>query len=179
MRLELTGRHITITPAVRTEVERRIAPVLRRLNDRALSAQVVLTKQKAGIHAEVTLHARGVHFLHGKASARDMQGAFWAAVEKVERQADKLKGKTTVRKGGTRAVAGAPVAEPAPPRTAAGPRIIRERRSAMKPMSIEDAAAEVGENGGAVLVFRNSSTGTVSILFRRPDGNLGLIEPTL
>src|SRR5688572_10846164 len=131
MRIELTGRHITITPAVRTEVQRRIAPVLRRLNDRALSAQVVLTKQKAGIHAEVTLHARGVHFLHGQASARDMAGAFWAAVEKVERQADKLKDKSTRRKGGQRVSSGAPSAEPTPPRAVAGPRIIRERRSAV------------------------------------------------
>jgi putative sigma-54 modulation protein len=179
MRLELTGRQITITPAVRTEVERRIAPVLRRLNDRALSAQVVLTKQKAGIQAEVTLHARGVHFLHAKASARDMEGAFWAAVEKVERQADKLKGKTTVRKGGRRASSGAPPPEPLAPLVATGPRIIRERRSAVKPMSVEDAAAEIGENGSAVFVFRNSSTDAVTILFRRPDGHFGLIEPAI
>ncbi len=93
MRLELTGRHITITPALRTMVEERLAHVLRLLNERAVSAQVVLTKEKARVHADVTLHARGEHFLHGDAGGRDAQAALGAAVDKIERQAQKLKGK--------------------------------------------------------------------------------------
>ena len=44
-------------------------------------------------------------------------------------------------------------------------------------MTIEDAAAELGDGNDAVIVFRNSSTDSVTVLFRRPDGNLGLIEP--
>ena len=72
MRLELTGRHITITPAARKLVEQRIAPILRKLNDSAVSAHVVLTQQKSRVHAEVTLHARGVHFLHAEALGADI-----------------------------------------------------------------------------------------------------------
>jgi hypothetical protein len=45
-------------------------------------------------------------------------------------------------------------------------------------MSIEDAAAEIGDGRDAVIVFRNSASGdAVTVLFRRPDGHLGLIEP--
>jgi len=44
-------------------------------------------------------------------------------------------------------------------------------------MSIEDAAAEIGDGTDAVIVFRNSATDNVTVLFRRADGNLGLIEP--
>jgi len=44
-------------------------------------------------------------------------------------------------------------------------------------MTIEDAAAELGDGNDAVIVFRNSSNDAVTVLFRRPDGNLGLIEP--
>jgi len=47
----------------------------------------------------------------------------------------------------------------------------------MKPMSIEDAAAEIGDGRDAVIVFRNSASDTVTVLYRRPDGHLGLIEP--
>ena len=59
MRLELTGRHITITPAIRTVVQQRLAPVLRKLNDSAVSAHVVLTQQKARAHAEHLIKQAG------------------------------------------------------------------------------------------------------------------------
>src|SRR5688572_24427426 len=98
MRLELTGRHITITIAIRTLVEQRIAQMLRMLNDSALSAQVVLTREKTRIHAELTLHARGEHFLHSEATGRDVQTAFSAAADKLDRQAQKLKSRWTERK---------------------------------------------------------------------------------
>jgi putative sigma-54 modulation protein len=56
-------------------------------------------------------------------------------------------------------------------------RIIRARRYLVKPMSIDEAALEVGDARDAFIVFRNASTDTVNVLFRRSDGNLGLIEP--
>jgi len=67
MRLELTGRHITITPALRKLVEQRLKHPSRMLNDSAHSAQVVLTQEKTRLHADVTLHLRGEHFLQVKA----------------------------------------------------------------------------------------------------------------
>ena len=59
----------------------------------------------------------------------------------------------------------------------APPRIIRVRRYAVKPMTVEDAAAEIGDGRDAVIVFRNSTSDMVTVLFRRPDGNFGLVEP--
>jgi ribosomal subunit interface protein len=91
MRLELTGRHITITPGIRRLIEQRLAPMLRLLNDSAVSAQVVLTKEKSRVHAEVTLHARGEHFLHGEGSGRDVDTALSVATDKVDRQVRSLK----------------------------------------------------------------------------------------
>ena len=65
-----------------------------------------------------------------------------------------------------------------PPDVDAPPlRIIRARRYAVKPMSVDEAALEVGPSDEAFLVFRNASTDTINVLYRRPDGNLGLIEP--
>ena len=173
MRLGLTGRHITITPAIRTLVERRLAPVLRRLNDSAVSAQVVLIHEKARHRAEVSLHARGEHFLHGNGSGRDLATAVAAAIERIDRQAQRLKGKWEARKrrGSTA------VAEPAAPARAPEARIIRARRYAVRPMSVEEAAMHFDGSPDAFLVFRNLDTDAVSVLFRRPDGHLGLIEP--
>src|SRR5690242_17266542 len=93
MRLELTGRHITITPPLRKLVEQRLHHVSRMLNDSAHSGQVVLTQEKTRLHADVTLHLRGEHFLHGEATGRDLNTALGAAIERIDRQAQRVKEK--------------------------------------------------------------------------------------
>ena len=98
MRLELTGRHVTVTPTIRKLVEKQLAPTLRVLNNNALSAQVVLTRQRTQHRAEITLHARGDKFLHGAASGRDVTEAVGAAMDKINRQVEKMKGKWEARK---------------------------------------------------------------------------------
>jgi len=204
MRLELTGRHITITATIRKLVEDRLAPMLRMLNDSAVSTQVVLTKEKTRVHAEITLHARGEHFLHGEATGRDVITALGAAADKVDRQVQRLKSKWS--KGKRQGISAAKAASAAPrperggkgfssakgmatatraaaavARTGEGEtrtlRIIRARRYEVKPMSVDEAALEVVDGEDSFLVFRNAANDTINVLFRRPDGNLGLIEP--
>ena len=189
MRLELTGRHITITPAIRRLIEQRLAPMLRLLNDSAVSAQVVLTREKTRVQAEVTLHARGEHFLHGEATGRDVDTALSAAADKVDRQVRSLKSRWSKGKRQGVSAAKAASATPRPERaarafsgraSAAEPRsrrIVRARRYEVKPMSVDEAALEVSDGSDAFLVFRNAATDTINVLFRRSDGNLGLIEP--
>jgi len=82
MRLELTARHCTISVTLRALVEERLGRALRLLNDGAVSAQVVVTREKSRFHAEVTLHARGEHFLHGEATGRDAQLALKGLIVK-------------------------------------------------------------------------------------------------
>jgi len=183
MRLELTGRHFTITPATRALVEERIAHTLRLLNDSAVSAHVVLTRDRTRIRAEVTIHAKRERFLHGESTGSNVALAVNAASDKVDRQAQTLKGKLEEKRRGPSAAKSVPPSvevAAAKPSRAAQPkrrRIIRAKRYAVKPMSIEDAAAEMGDGRESVIVFRNSATDAVTVLFRRPDGDLGLIEP--
>jgi putative sigma-54 modulation protein len=200
MRLELTGRHITITATVRALVQDRLAPMLRMLNDSAVSAQVVITREKTRVRAEVTLHARGEHFLHGEATGRDVQAALAAAADKVDAQVQRLKNKWSKGKRQGISAAKAASAAPRPERggkgfssakgvgpagqaAAAGagqPRelkVIRARRYEVKPMSVDEAALEVTDAPDSFLVFRNAATDTINVLFKRPDGHLGLIEP--
>ncbi len=192
MRLELTARHFTLTATLRKLVEQRLARAFRPLNDSVVSAQIVITREKTRFHAEVTLHVRGEHFLHGEATGRDAQTALGASIDKIDRQLGKLKSKWTEGKRRAISPAKAASAAPRPPRGAAmfgtglaqrepdgagQIRIIRARRYAVKPMSVDEAAIEVGDARNAFLVFRNSTTEEINVLFRRPDGNLGLIEP--
>jgi putative sigma-54 modulation protein len=189
MRLELTGRHITITPVIRRLIEQRLAPMMRLLNDSAVSAQVVLTKEKSRVHAEVTLHARGDHFLHGEGAGRSVDTALSAAADKVDRQVRSLKSRWSKGKRQGISAAKAASATPRPERGAPAfasrvpaaesrsLRIVRARRYEVKPMSVDEAALEVVDGADAFLVFRNAATDAINVLFRRPDGNLGLIEP--
>jgi putative sigma-54 modulation protein len=55
--------------------------------------------------------------------------------------------------------------------------VIRTRRFQVKPMTVEEAALEVGQSHDGLVVFRDAVTERVSVLYKRSDGNLGLIEP--
>jgi putative sigma-54 modulation protein len=105
----------------------------------------------------------------------DIGAALGAAIDKVDRQAHRLKGKWEARKR-----RGAPKSAPTPSVPADETqviRIIRARRYAVKPLSVDEAALEVGDTPDSFLVFRNTVNNAVTVLFRRPDGHLGLIEP--
>jgi putative sigma-54 modulation protein len=181
MRLELTGRHIKITAGLKQLVGDALDKLDRILHDRAISLQVVLSAEKNRHRAEMTLHARGDRFVHGTGAGASWEVAVNQALGKVNQQARKLKGKWD---DGKRRGVSAAKAESAPRAERGGvdgtrdkPRVVRVRSRAAKPMTIEDAAAELGDGNDAVIVFRNSANDAVTVLFRRPDGNLGLIEP--
>src|SRR5262245_41551522 len=98
MRLELTGRHVDVTPPLRRLVEGKLAKLERLLNHRALSAHAVLTREKHRHRAEITLHARGERFLHGVGDSSAWEPSIAQAIEKITQQAQKVKGKWQPRK---------------------------------------------------------------------------------
>src|SRR5215217_2400475 len=93
MRLELTGRHVDITPALRRLVDTKLAKLERLLNHRAVSAQAVLSRLKNGYRADITLHARGEKFLHGVGKGATWEPSVGDAVAKILQQAQKVKSK--------------------------------------------------------------------------------------
>ena len=185
MRLELTGRHVEITPALRRLVEGKLAKLERMLNDSAVSAQAVLTREKHRHRAEITLHARGEKFLHGVGSTGSWAGSLADAIEKLGQQAQKMKGKWQERK--RRGPKGAEIAAAAEAEvvTAAArpvrervrmPRILRASRQTIKAMSVSDAARAVDADGESVVVFRDTETASLSVLYRRRNGELTLVQ---
>jgi ribosomal subunit interface protein len=98
MRLLLTGRQVEITPTLRRLVEARLAKLERRFGEALLSAQVVLSREKNRLVAEVVVHARQDHTLTGVGAAHAWGPALTAAVKKVLQQAETVKGKWQERK---------------------------------------------------------------------------------
>ena len=116
--------------------------------------------------------------LRGRGEGTGWPASLRQSSEKIEQQAQKVKGKWAERKrrgSGARTVDvpanGGAVTAGAPAR------IVRARSYPVKPMSVEDAALQVNTDRESFVVFRNSDTDAISILYRRKDGNLGLIEP--
>ena len=175
MRVDVTGRHVEITASLRTLINQRLAKLERLLNDNAISARVILTKEKYRHRTELVIHARGDHMMRGLGEGNAWPASLREAAEKIEQQAQTLKSKWT-RKGRVDRTPRTP-AGAAEGTQGAGARVVRVKRYPVKPMTIEDAALRVEGGAETFVVFRNAETETVSILYRRKDGNLGLIEP--
>jgi putative sigma-54 modulation protein len=175
MRVDITGRHVEITPPLRRLIDQALTKLERILNDRAVSATVTLTKEKYRHIAEVVVHARADHMLTGVGQGNTWPLAIRQAQQKVEQQAKKLKSKWT---DGRHRVARASrdVAAPRADGPAAGPRILRGRYP-VKPMSVEDAALRLESGSETFVVFRDAEADRVNILYRRKDGHFALIEP--
>jgi putative sigma-54 modulation protein len=177
MRLELTGRHVEITPGLRKQVEKRLAKLDRILKGGIVSAQAVLTLEKYRHKSEVTVHARGEHFLHGLGDTNSWATSISDAIEKIAQQLQKVKGKWQERKRRATPDRVLSAAEPAPPPRTKPRRVRRVPRYPVKPMTIEEAALSVDAGDDAFLVFRNATTDSINVVYRRKDGHLGLIEP--
>lgn len=181
MRLDITGRQVTITPALRQLITQRLAALERVLNDAAVSAMVILTKEKYRHRVEIVIHARGDNMLSGTAEAATWVLAIRQAALKIDQQAKKLKGRwDSRRRQAAKVVRNRKIvttaAETAPGPEADGPRVVRTRY-AVKPLSIDDAAMRLERTGDPFVVFRSADDDSVAVMFRRKDGHLGLIQP--
>ncbi len=178
MRVDITGRHVDITPPIRQLVDKRLARIERMLNERAVSATVILTKEKYRHRTELVIHARGDHMLSGNGEGNSWPLSVRAAATAIEQQARKLKTRwnDSKRKRDGAGASAAGVLD-GPPRTAPAGPAIRAARYPVKPMSVEDAALRLEGGREMFVVFRNADTDAVGILYRRKDGNLALIEP--
>src|SRR4249920_390746 len=190
MRLELRGHHVDVTPGLRRFVEEKLSKLERLLNHRALSAQAVLTVEKRRHVADITLHARGERFLHGLGDSASWETSLNQAIAKISHQAQKLKTRQKDKRHGLKAPSlqplegavkrtkGRKAAAGAGPARARGrmPRVLRASREPLKPMSVEDAAREIEAGGDGVVVFRNADSQAISVLYRRANGELSLVE---
>ena len=175
MRLVLTGRQVDITPDIRRLVEKKLARLVRILGIRAISCQVELRLERFRHDAEVHVHARGGHMLKGRSVATSWDEAVATAVDHLVQQAQTLKGKWQQRKRSGRPVARTIVGPSTP--IAKVQRIVRARRYPVKSMTLDEAAQAIAPGPDAFLVFRNAGTDALSVMFRRKDGDIGLIEP--
>ncbi|MCS6886139.1 MAG: ribosome-associated translation inhibitor RaiA [Acidobacteriota bacterium] len=180
MKIEFTGRHVTVTAAIKKHTEEHLKKLQKVLDfDSTAKVQVILEVERQWHNAEIVFSWRDNVFA-AKAQTDDMYTAITQAIDKLERQAIKLKGKKTIQKRHSAAKEAqaerqSPMSEEGP--VLKEPRIVRSRRYAVKPLTPEEAAAAVSASEDQFLVFRNAETDRIGVIYKRKDGNFGLIEP--
>jgi putative sigma-54 modulation protein len=178
MKFEYTGRHVDVTPAIRRHVEEHFSKLDQIFDDTTASAHIIIEVEKNRHMGEVLLHWRE-HTLTARDVNADMYQALSRAISKIEKQAVKLKKKIIDRKQSAQPLSslapdnGSVEADNAP----ATGRIISARRYAVKPMTPEEAVMRLGEDSNQFILFRDADTDRLCVLYKRKDGNFGLIQP--
>lgn len=181
MKVAFTGRNLIVTPAIREFTRERLEKLERWLDDLS-EAHVILAKEKYRHIAEVIV--KGKHFvLSGSQETEDMYSSIGKVLEKIEHQAKKHRDKQIWSRRRRKKSGGANgnrpselVEEEVVVRLPEGALVIRDDDYPRKPMSLEEAALRLEDGGRGFLVFRDAGTRRIGVMYRREDGNLGLVQ---
>jgi ribosome hibernation promoting factor len=175
--IEYTGRQTEVPPVIKTLAERKLRK-LERVLGHITHVHVVLAADKHRLSAEVSVSSPHLT-LSATEESSDLGVSLATVVDKLTRQAQRHLGKLRHRKRrapkATALWSGVMAAHGGA--DGGRPRVIRSRRFVIKPMTVEEAVLEVEGSAEGFLVFREATTERMNVLFKRKDGNLGLIEP--
>jgi len=178
MKITYTGRQVELTPAQLKEIEARAAKLGKLLDGKEeREAHVILGLERGRHSAEMTMNYHN-HPLVAVGSNQDLSTAIHSAIEKMEKQAIKVRAKwrdskRTPRKGTVEEPAVA--AEPAPEQEGERKLFRINHHQKRKPMTLDEALLEM-EKDRDYLVYRDAETDRVCVLVRRRDGHYDLVE---
>ncbi|WP_305041238.1 ribosome hibernation-promoting factor, HPF/YfiA family [Geoalkalibacter sp.] len=179
MQIAVTFRHMEASDPLRAYAEEKLERVKKYI-DEPIDAQVVLSVEKKIRHrAEVALVAKGIT-IKGTEETNDMYAAVDAVVDKIERQLKRYKEKIKNHKpaaGRERQVQKTVFAAESIDEGRGEPSIIRSHSFPVKPMSVEEAVMQMDLLNKEFLVFTDDESEAINVVYRRKDGNYGLIIP--
>lgn len=175
--MTVRGKNIQITPALKDYVEKRVGKLTKYFNSRMLGEiTVVLTVEKGRHIVEVTIPVVNGMLLRGEESTLDMYTSIDSVTDKLDKQIERYKSRFDRKlREGIKGEMLASVAHPAVEEEEF--KVVKTKRFAWKPMDIEEAIMQMNLVNHDFYVFTNSDTEDVNVVYRRKDGNYGLIEP--
>lgn len=194
MPVRVQGKHLAVTDALRAYAEQKLARLPRHF-DQVQDAQVVLSVARDRSRGrtqvvEVTVWCDGL-VLRAEEASNDMYTSIDRSVAKLERQIEKYRSRIIEKRRLDESRRRRRVAQSAEAALHAGGegqaasgeasedagRIVRTKRFAMKPMTTDEAVLQMELLGHAFFVFRQTATQAIGVLYKRRDGDYGLIEP--
>ncbi|MBD5560253.1 MAG: ribosome-associated translation inhibitor RaiA [Clostridia bacterium] len=186
MKVNIIGKNMEISDYLRDVVAKKTRKIERYFKPDA-EMQIKLAIEKSRHIAEVTIVADGV-FLRGEEATGDMYSSIDAVLKKIERQMRKYRTKLSKRlredafrdQEAFNAEVDAEIAEVTEEEDEYNaPVIVRNKKFVAKPMEVEDAVVQMELLGHSFFVYRNPGTSEVNVVYRRADGNYGVIEPII
>jgi len=181
MQISIVGRRVEITDAIRDYVEKRLAK-LKKYFPNTVDVHVVLFTQKIKQAVEITINADGF-VIHGEEASEDLYTSIDLLMDKLDAQLRKHKERMKLhRRKGPRpdknlnlniSVFEREDLEDMNP----SPGVIHTKQLVIKPMSVDEAVLQMDLIGQDFLVFLDATSQRMNVLYRRKDGNYGLIEP--
>jgi ribosomal subunit interface protein len=188
MSLRISGKHMKIGDAFRTRIENRIGDAVDKYFDGGFSGRVTVEKAGSRFTADCSIHIDTGMVLQATGQAQDPQLAFDGAAERIEKRLRRYKRRLkSHNNGGGNGVDAIDMAyrimspvgdedDEVPDDYA--PAVVAESTVALQTMSVATAVIELDTKDTPVVVFRNAGTDSVNIVYRRPDGNIGWIDPS-
>ncbi len=171
MKIIITGRKIDISAGMRSYTEKKLAK-LDKFFDEAAESQVTLSVEKDRQTAELTIYYGG-YVYRAENTTEDMYASIDNAVDLIERQIRKNKTRLEKKlRGGAFDVTQGATAEAEEKEF----KIVKSKKHAIKPMSPEEAILQMNLLGHEFFVFHNDETDKIDVVYKRKDGNYGLIE---
>jgi ribosomal subunit interface protein len=190
MPFRVSGKNLDIGEALRERVSARIVEALSKYFDGGYSGHVTVEKEGFGFRTECAIHLDSGMTLHTDANAADAYASADQAALRIEkrlrRYKRRLKDRSAARANGANGaniidapsyVIEAPDIDSDEEVTEFNPVIIAEQTTALKQLSVSEAVMELDLTGAPVVVFRHASHGRVNLVYRRPDGNVGWVDP--
>jgi len=185
MGLRVSGKNMDIGQALRETAEARIAEAIDKYFDGGFSGHVTMAKEGAGFHTECVIHLDTGVELQAKGESNDPHQSFESAASRLEKRLRRYKRRL---KGHNRREASsiaatsyviAPFHEEEEVEPDYAPTIVAEEATHLPEMSVADAVVELDLGETGAVVFRNAGHGGINVVYRRRDGNIGWIDPTL
>ncbi|WP_243373040.1 ribosome-associated translation inhibitor RaiA [Geotalea sp. SG265] len=178
MQITTTFRHMDPSDALKSYTEEKLERVKKYI-DEPIVAQVFLTVEKIRHSADVTITAKGIT-IKAAEETNDMYAAIDAVVDKIERQLRRYKERIKAHKPSTdtrERIVQKSIVEAESIEQQKEPVIIRTKTFSLKPMSVEEAVMQMDLLHKDFLVYTEAATENINVIYRRKDGNYGLIEP--
>jgi putative sigma-54 modulation protein len=189
MATEISGRNYEIPPDIRSMVEKKLAKIEERLFDDVIDVRVVLQVEKYRNICEILIKGKEHDVKSVQESDDSMQDAVNSALDHLKRQAQKNRkkirdhhrkegnGRKAVTEWAVQVLEPTRLREDADGSDNRAPRIVKTNNIEIRPMSIEEAALRLDDSKNEFIVFRDIDNDKVSVIYKRQDGNLGLISP--
>lgn len=177
MKTTITVRHLDLDDDIKSYAEKKLEKA-ETFFDQIIEAHMVLSAEKHRRIAEVTLNAKNATF-HADAETENMYASIDSVIEKIDAQVKKYKEKLRDRKHRGRGIAfeAGEVMEDDDFEEESEPQIVKVRKFAPKPMAPQEAVMMIRLSDNDFLMFSNSQTNQVNVVYKRKDGTYGWIEP--